>query len=128
MPRIKSLEQLNRLKVDLVMQRNQDAAHGIVQISVGMATCGVAAGASEVFCALEEDIQSLHLQDVVLSETGCIGLCQHEPIVNVVVGTHPQVSYGQVTPALARRILREHVMEGRVVDEFVIDTTPFPTM
>ncbi len=128
MPKITSVAELNRLRIDLVMKRNEEAARGDVRITVGMGTCGVAAGASEVFCALEDEIHALHLENVVLSETGCIGLCKHEPIVEVTVGTQSKVSYGRVTPCMVKRILQEHVLDGRVVEELVIDTTPFPTM
>jgi NADP-reducing hydrogenase subunit HndB len=55
-------------------------------------------------------------------------LCKHEPIVEVIRGNKPKVSYGGVTPGIAKRILQEHVLEGRVVEEFVIDTTPYPTL
>ncbi len=128
MVRITSLDQLNRLKIDIVMKRNAEAARGIVRIAVGMGTCGIAAGASEVYAAIEDEIQSRHLENVVLSETGCMGLCKHEPIVEVTVGKSAKVSYGRVTPCTVKRILQEHIVEGRVVDEFVIDTTPYPTI
>lgn len=128
MPKITSMDELNRLRIDLVMKRNEEAARGVVHINVGMGTCGIAAGASEVFSALEDEIQALHLENVVLSETGCMGLCKHEPIVEVTVGNSPKVSYGRVTPCTVKRILQEHVLGGKVVDELIIDTTPFPTM
>ncbi len=128
MPRITSLDELNRLRIDLEMKRNEQAAAGLVRVTVGMGTCGIAAGASEVFTAIEDEIQALHLTNVVLSETGCIGLCEHEPIVEVTVGRGEKVSYGRVMPCIAKRIVQEHVRDGRVLYEFVTDTTPFPTM
>ncbi len=128
MPKITSLDGLNRLKVELVMKRNEEASRGAVRIAVGMGTCGIAAGAREVFRAFEEAIQSNALQDVTLIATGCIGLCKHEPIVEVTMGKAEQVSYGEVTPAIVERIVKEHVLDGRVVADFTIDTTPFPTM
>ncbi len=128
MPRITSLDELNRLKVELIMKRNQDAYHGTVYVTVGMGTCGIAAGAREVFQALEEEIRNHGLKGVVLTETGCIGLCADEPIVQVTAGDAPRVSYGRVYPEIARRIIGEHVLDGKPVEEFVIDATPFPTM
>lgn len=128
MPRITSLDELSRLKIALVMKRNEEAASGIVHVTVGMGTCGIAAGASEVYAALEDEIQAQQLKNVVLTETGCMGLCKHEPIVEVTVGSRPKVSYGSVTPCMVGRILQEHVIGGKVVEELVIDTTPFPTM
>ena len=128
MPRITSLDELNRLRIDLVMKRNEEAAHDLVRIAVGMGTCGIAAGASEVFTALEDEIHALGLTNVVLSETGCIGFCQREPIVEVTVGRNEKISYGNVTPPVAKRIVQEHVQQGHALSEFVIDTTPFPTI
>ncbi len=128
MPRINSVDALNRFKVELIMKRNQDAYQGITRVAVGMGTCGIAAGALEVFRALEQDIHALHLGDIVLSQVGCMGLCQHEPIVEVTVGDSPKVSYGKVTPQMVKRIIQEHLVQGNPVEEFVIDTTPFPTI
>jgi NADP-reducing hydrogenase subunit HndB len=128
MPRVTSLDNLNRLKVELVMKRNQDAYHGTIYVTVGMGTCGIAAGALDVFHALNLEMQKLGLKDVVLSQTGCIGLCEHEPIVEITVGDAPKVSYGKVRLETAVRIVQEHVLNGKVVEEFLIDTTPFPTI
>ncbi len=128
MPRITSLDELNRFRVELVMKRNREAARGSIQVTVGMGTCGIAAGALDVYKALEDGIAAGHLEHVILSQTGCLGLCSHEPIVEVTIGAQPKVSYGKVTPAAVSRILQEHVKDGRVVHDLVIDTTPFPTM
>ncbi len=128
MPRINSLDALNRFKVQLIMKRNQDAYQGITRVAVGMGTCGIAAGALEVFQALEQGIHSLQLGDIVLSQVGCMGLCLHEPIVEVTVGDSPKVAYGKVTPEMVKRIIEEHLVQGNVVEEFAIDTTPFPTI
>src|SRR5512135_378229 len=103
MPKITSLEALNRLKVELIMQRNQEAYRGHVRVTVGMGTCGIAAGAQEVFRALEEELRSHALKDVALGQTGCLGLCRHEPIVEVTAGDAPKVSYGRVTPEMVKR-------------------------
>ena len=128
MHRITSLEELHRLRVELVMKRNEAAARGVVQVRVGMGSCGIAAGASEVFCAFEDEIEAHQLRSVVLSATGCMGLCHHEPIVEVTVGDKPKVSYGRVTPSVVKRILEGHILDGNIVDELVIDTTPYPTI
>jgi NADP-reducing hydrogenase subunit HndB len=128
MPKITSLEALSRLKVELIMKRNQEAYRGTVYVTVGMGTCGIAAGALDVFRALEEEIKAHHLNDVVISQTGCLGLCEHETILEVLVGDAPKVAYGKVLPDMVKRIVREHILGGKVVEEFVIDTTPFPTI
>jgi len=128
MPKITSLEQLARLKVELVMQRNREAERGVIRVSVGTASCGIAAGAREVFDELSRYVEAQGLDDVLVMETGCIGLCGHEPIVEVTIGDAPKVSYGRVDRRAAKRILQEHILDGKVVAEYVIDTTPFPTI
>lgn len=128
MPRITSLEELNRLKVELVMKRNQEAYRGVTHVTVGMGSCGVAAGAREVYEALEAEVKRQGLSNVLLSQVGCVGLCRHEPIVEVTTADATRVSYGRVDVALVKRIIQEHILDGRVVEEAVIDATPFPTI
>jgi len=127
-PKIISLDGLLRLKDELKEKRNQDAYRGTTYVTVGMATCGIAAGALDVLQALEDEIKAHHLNDIVVTQTGCIGLCRHEPILEVVVGETPKVAYGKVAPDMVKRIVRQHIIEGKAVEEFVIDTTAFPTI
>jgi NADP-reducing hydrogenase subunit HndB len=70
--------------------------------------------------AILETIEKDNLQDIVVTQTGCIGLCEREPIVQVVVGDQPKVTYGKVTPEVARQIMHEHVVDGKVVEHHVI--------
>ncbi len=128
MPKITSLDGLHRQKVELVLKRNEAASRGIIFVTVGTATCGVAAGALEVLRALEDEIKVNNLTNVVVTETGCLGLCRNEPILEVVVGKAPKVSYGKVVPDMVKRIVKEHILGGMEVREFIIDTTPFPTI
>jgi NADP-reducing hydrogenase subunit HndB len=128
MPQITSLDGLWRLKVALMAKRGEDASRGAVRISVGLGTCGIAAGALEVLRALEREVSAQHLEQVTVFPTGCMGLCGHEPIVEVTVGVSAKVAYGSVDAAMVSRIVNEHILKGRVVREFVIDTTPFPTI
>jgi NADP-reducing hydrogenase subunit HndB len=128
MSRITSLDELSKLKVELVMEQNQEAHQGRTLLTVGMGSCGIAAGATDVFRALEEEIRTLGVKDVRLSPVGCIGLCKDEPIVEVMTGNASKVSYGRVDAAIARRIVREHIIDGKVIQDAVIDTTPFPTI
>jgi len=128
LPKIISFDGLLRLKSELIEKRNQDAYRGITYVTVGVATCGIAAGALNVLRAIEDEIKAYHLNDIVVTQTGCIGLCKHEPILEVVVGDTPKVAYGRVDPDIVKRIVREHILEGNIVKEFVVDTTPFPTI
>jgi NADP-reducing hydrogenase subunit HndB len=128
MPKITSLEGLGHLKDELLEKRNQEAHRGITFVTVGMAACGIAAGALDVLKALEDEIKACHRNDIVITRTGCIGLCRYEPILEVVVGDAPRVAYGKVVPAMVKRIVREHILDGRAVEELVIDAAPFPTI
>ena len=77
-----------------------------------MATCGIAAGALDVLRALEDEINVYPLNDIVINQTGCIGLCTNEPILEVVVGDAPKVTYGKVVPDMVKHIVREHILDA----------------
>lgn len=120
MPRIVSLNELNQLKDKLFEKRSQEVSSGISYVTVSMATCGIAAGSRETMQALLTHVENNHLQGIVIAKTGCIGFCDHEPIVQVRMGKEPNVVYGKVTPELARRILDEHVCSGKIIGEHVL--------
>ena len=128
MTKITSLDGLHRLRIELVVKRNEEAQHGTIYVRVGTGTCGIAVGALEVLRSVETEIKTLQLKDVVVAEIGCIGLCSHEPILEVVVGKAPKVAYGKVDPERVKRIVREHIIGGKPVQEFIINATPFPTI
>jgi NADP-reducing hydrogenase subunit HndB len=128
MPKITSSDGLRRLRDELLEKRNQQTRPGITHVTVGMASCGIAAGALDVFEALEDEVKAHHLDEVVITPTGCLGLCRHEPILEVAVGGAPKVAYGKVDPDIVKRIVRDHILGGNIVEEFVIDNTPFPTI
>lgn len=125
---IQSLEDLDRYREEIIDARAAEAARGAIHIAVGMGSCGIAAGAREVLEVIQAQIDGGELKNVTLSQTGCVGLCRREPIVEISAGDAPKVIYGRVTPDEARRILREHILNGRIVEELVIDTTQFPTI
>jgi NADP-reducing hydrogenase subunit HndB len=120
MPAVKSLEDLRRLKEEALEKRKAQATAGRAQITVGMGTCGIAAGARETMKAVLEVIERDNLSDIIVTQTGCIGLCEWEPIVEVVVGNEPKVMYGKVSQEMAKQIMREHIEGGKVLPEFVI--------
>jgi NADP-reducing hydrogenase subunit HndB len=128
MKTIRSLDELNHFRAEIAEEKKRQAGLGNVQLVVGMGSCGIAAGALDVWNAIERQVKAGHLADVVLSQTGCIGLCSHEPMLEVTLKDAPKVTYGRVTPAIVDRILKEHILGGKVVEEFVVDTTPFPTI
>jgi NADP-reducing hydrogenase subunit HndB len=120
MPAVKSLEDLKRLKEEALEKRKAQATAGRAQITVGMGTCGIAAGARETMKAILEVIEKDNLSDIIVTQTGCIGLCEWEPIVEVVVGNEPKVMYGKVSREMAKQIMQEHIEGGKVLPEFVI--------
>lgn len=117
---VKSLEDLKRIKEEALEKRKAQATSGQAQITVGMGTCGIAAGARETMKAILEVIEEENLSDMIVTQTGCVGLCEWEPIVEVVIGQEPKVTYGKVSPEKAKEIMREHVMGSKIITENVI--------
>jgi len=103
---IKSLEDLKRAKEEALKKRELKTTSGAIQVIVGMGTCGIAAGARDAMKAILETIEKDNISGVIVTQTGCIGLCEKEPIVEVVVGDQPKISYGKVSPDVARRIMK----------------------
>lgn len=120
MPAVKSLEELKRLKEEALAKRQAKMTSGRAQITVAMGTCGIAAGARDTMKAILEMIEVENLSSIVVKQTGCMGLCEWEPIVEVVVGDQPKVTYGKVSADRARQIMKQHVMEEKVISEWII--------
>ena len=104
----------------------RDAANKDVQVIVGMGTCGIAAGAKDTFTALIEELNAKSLANVLVRQTGCMGLCHSEPTVEVVVPGMPTVIYGNVDAATAKEIVEKHLVgrqliEGKILDKPSID-------
>ena len=120
MATIKSLEDLKHAREEALKKRELKASSGTVQVIVGMGTCGIAAGARDTMKAILETIEKDSINGVLVTQTGCIGVCEKEPIVQVILGENPKVSYGKVTPEIARLIVKEHVVNGKIVEKNVI--------
>ena len=117
---VKSLEDLKRLREEALEKRKVKSGAGQVQVIVTMGTCGIAAGARDAMKAILDTIETENLTGIIVTQTGCVGLCEREPIVQVVIGEQPKVTYGKVTPEVARRIMNEHVVRGNVVKDYII--------
>lgn len=92
-----------------------------VRVVVGMATCGIAAGARPVLSALVEEVEALGLSGKVsVSQTGCIGICQYEPVVEVLEAGKDKVTYVKMTAEKAKRVAEEHLKGGKVVAEYTL--------
>ena len=120
--KVKTLDDLRKLREEALEKRRVKSASGQVQIIVGMGTVGIAAGARETLKAILDTIEKENLSDVIVRQTGNIGLDSMEPIVQVVVGENPKVTYGKVTPEAARRIMNEHIMGGQIVKDFAVES------
>lgn len=118
---MKSLEELaalrERMKNNVAMRQDNSTATRVV---VGMATCGIAAGARPVLTAFVEDVNRRGLKDVVVTQAGCIGMCKLEPIVEVFQPGKEKVTYVKMTPEKVSRIVTEHLVNGSPVTEYTV--------
>jgi NADP-reducing hydrogenase subunit HndB len=121
MATIKSLEDLKRVREEALKKRDLKASSGSIQVIVGMGTCGIAAGARDTMKAILDTIEKDSINGVIVTQTGCIGLCEKEPIVQVVVGEAPKVTYGKVNADVAKMILKDHVAKGKIVTDYVVN-------
>ncbi len=118
MKSIADLEAIRKQMLDKVTLRVEDENE--IRIVVGMATCGIAAGARPVMNAFMEDVAKRSLSNVTISQTGCIGLCQLEPIVEVFEPGKEKVTYVKMTPEKAARVVAEHIVNGKAVKEYTV--------
>ncbi|MEG0396164.1 MAG: (2Fe-2S) ferredoxin domain-containing protein, partial [Oscillospiraceae bacterium] len=98
----------------------REAAHDSVRVVVGMATCGIAAGARPVLNAFTEEVARREVPGVLVTQTGCIGICQYEPVVEVFMPGQDKVTYVKMTADKARRVVAEHLIGGNPVAEYTI--------
>lgn len=120
---MKSLEELAVIRDKmqaLVNLRNE--ATDCTKIVVGMATCGIAAGARPVLKAFSDGIQEKGIKDVMVIQEGCIGLCQYEPIVEVTVPGKEKVTYVKMTAEKAAEVIEQHIIGGNVVTKYTINS------
>lgn len=121
---MKSLEELAAIKARMQSKVSLREGSGDVRIVVGMATCGIAAGARPVLSTLVEEVALQGLSDkATVSQTGCIGICQYEPVVEVFEQGKEKVTYVKMTPDKAKRVVAEHIKGGKVVTEYTIGNT-----
>ena len=118
---MKSLEELKAIREKMQGQiglRNESSDQ--TRVIVGMATCGIASGARPVLNALSEAVQSKGLTNVAVTQTGCIGLCQFEPFVEVLEPGKDKVTYVKMNPEKALEVVENHLVRGQVVQKYTI--------
>ena len=118
---MKSLEELMAIKAKMKDKVAIRQASDEIRVVVGMATCGIAAGARPVLNAFVEGVADAGLTDkVTVTQTGCIGICQYEPVVEVFVQGNEKVTYVKMTAEKAKEIIEKHIKGGAVVAEYTI--------
>lgn len=116
---MKSLDDLKALREKLqsdIRVRENDGT----KIIIGMGTCGIAAGAREVMAAVLDELAVRKLKNVQVQQTGCIGMCEKEVLVDVVRPGEPRITYGNVKPVDVKRIIADHVINGRIIEDLVV--------
>ena len=118
---MKSLEELKALRDKMqgsVTLRNESEA--ATRVVVGMATCGIASGARPVLTTLSNAVAEKKIEDVAVTQTGCIGLCQYEPIVEVFQPGKEKVTYVKMNPEKAMEVVEKHLIGGNPITEYTI--------
>lgn len=120
---IKSLEDLRKIKAEA--KKATEARHSNeTQVIIGMGTCGIAAGARSVMTAVLEEVAKRNLNHVAVLQTGCIGMCEKEPLLDIVRPGEDRVTYGHVKPEDVPRIISDHLVNGNVVEDLVVAKIP----
>ena len=118
---MKSLAELAAIRARMIEQVNLRKDDNVdTRIVVGMATCGIAAGARPVMLEFVEELKRRGLENVTVAQTGCIGVCRLEPMVEVYVKGQEKVTYVKMSPEKVARVVNDHIVNGRPVDEYTI--------
>ena len=118
---MKSLAELAAIKAKMQDKVVIREGEGAVRVVVGMATCGIAAGARPVLSAFVEGVAQKGLTSkVTVTQTGCIGICQYEPVVEIFEDGKEKVTYVKLDADKAKRIVEEHLVGGKIVSEYTI--------
>jgi (2Fe-2S) ferredoxin len=126
MSKLKSLEELERIRQaakDKLDIRTTAESEDKIIIRVGMATCGIASGARETMQAIRDELNNQNITNVSLTQTGCMGSCAKEPVVEVISKNIPSVIYGHVDAERGREIVKEHIINGRLLQNAIISNS-----
>jgi NADP-reducing hydrogenase subunit HndB len=121
---MKSLEELKAIREKMQGQVGMRAeSDSQTRVVVGMATCGIASGARPVLTAFSDAVQTKGLSNVSVVQTGCIGLCQYEPIVEILEPGKEKVTYIKMTPEKVSEVVEQHLVRGQVVSKYTINSS-----
>lgn len=121
---MKSLAELKAIRDKMqgqVGMRDKETNH--TRVIVGMATCGIASGARPVLTTMADKVQQKRLTNVIVTQTGCIGLCQYEPIVEIYEPGKEKVTYVKMTPEKAEEVIEQHLIRGHVLTKYTLSET-----
>jgi (2Fe-2S) ferredoxin len=121
MPTVKSLDDLKKIREEALKKQQMKETSGKSEVIVGMGTVGIAAGARETLKAILDTIEEDNLDNILVRQTGNIGLDSYEPIVQVILPGKEKVTYGKVNGDMARKIMKQHVVGGEIVKEYQIE-------
>ena len=117
---MKTLEDLQKVRERALEQMKVREGKYAAKVVVAMGTCGIAAGARDVMTAILDELDKRGISDVAVTQTGCKGLCEQEPTVDVVKAGEPTVTYGYVDSDKARNIVAQHLVNGNIVGDMVV--------
>ena len=119
---MKTLEELRKIREEALQTMSVRDGEGKCKIVIAMGTCGIAAGAREVMSAVLDELDKRKLTDIIVTQTGCKGLCEQEPLLDVIKTGQPTITYGYVTPERARTIVAQHIANDSIVGDWVVNT------
>ena len=117
---MKSLADLEAIRAKTLENINMRKDENAARVVIGMATCGIAAGARPVLNAFVEEVSKQHADNATVTQTGCIGMCRYEPMLDVILPGQEKVTYIHVKPEMVPRIVAEHIVNGQPVEEYTI--------
>jgi NADP-reducing hydrogenase subunit HndB len=115
-----NLDELMKIKNETLENLELTNTDKDMRVVIGMATCGISAGAKQVYNTILEEVKKRNLKYIHVVPTGCIGMCTYEPIVEVYSPNNEKISYIHVNPDKAKRIVAEHLVNRRVIKEYTI--------
>lgn len=119
---MKTLDDLKKIREETLKSMQIREGQQKCKVVVAMGTCGIASGAREVMTAILDELEKREITDVAVTQSGCKGLCEQEPTVDIVKTGEPTVTYGYVTPDKARTIVAQHIVNGHIQGEWVVAT------
>lgn len=119
MPVLKSLADLQRVRAEALQKKPVIVDYNEFQLIVSMGSCGIAVGAQETLKTIQKFVEDEKISGVTVTQTGCSGLCEQEPIVHVLAGGQPAIAYGKVDVQIAEKIMKQHIQNGQPVTENV---------